>query len=115
MDLTVEFEREEDVRWLAEITTLPGVMVYGGTREEAAARVQALALRVIADRWSTARRPRRCSALLSSLNKPMAFHESQAGPGRPAADGLERQAPIRIASHTLPPALVKRRLRLPRQ
>jgi len=50
MDLTVEFEREEDGRWLAEITALPGVMVYGGTREEAAARVQALALRVIADR-----------------------------------------------------------------
>ncbi|HEV2178428.1 MAG TPA: type II toxin-antitoxin system HicB family antitoxin [Terriglobia bacterium] len=50
MDLTVEFEREEDGRWLAEIVDLPGVMVYGGTREEAAARVQALALRVIADR-----------------------------------------------------------------
>ncbi len=50
MNLTVEFEREEDGRWLAEIIDLPGVMVYGGTREEAAARVQALALRVIADR-----------------------------------------------------------------
>ena len=50
MNLTVEFEREEDGRWLAEIADLPGVMVYGQTREEAAARVQALALRVIADR-----------------------------------------------------------------
>ncbi len=50
MNLTVEFEREKDGRWLAEIIDLPGVMVYGGTREEAAARVQALALRVIADR-----------------------------------------------------------------
>jgi len=50
LNLTVEFEREKDGRWLAEIIDLPGVMVYGGTREEAAARVQALALRVIADR-----------------------------------------------------------------
>jgi len=50
MNLTVEFEQEEDGRWIAEITDLPGVMVYGTTRHEAAARVQALALRVIAER-----------------------------------------------------------------
>jgi predicted RNase H-like HicB family nuclease len=50
MNLTVEFEQEEDGRWLADIADLPGVMAYGKTREEAAARVQALALRVIADR-----------------------------------------------------------------
>ena len=50
MNLTIEFEREEDGRWLAEIADLPGVMVYGDTRDQAAARVQALALRVIADR-----------------------------------------------------------------
>ena len=39
MNLTVEIEQEEDGRWLAEITDLPGVMVYGRTRQEAAARV----------------------------------------------------------------------------
>ena len=50
VNLTIEFEREEDGRWLAEISELPGVLVYGETREQAAARVQALALRVIADR-----------------------------------------------------------------
>ncbi len=50
MNLTVEFEQEEDGRWLAEIIDLPGVMVYGSTRAEATARVQALALRVLADR-----------------------------------------------------------------
>jgi len=50
MNFTVEFEREEDGRWLAEVPDVPGVMVYGDSREEAAARVQALALRVIADR-----------------------------------------------------------------
>ena len=46
----VEMEREEDGRWLAEIAELPGVMAYGGTADQARARVQALALRVVADR-----------------------------------------------------------------
>jgi len=50
MNFTVEFEREEDGRWLAEVPDVPGVMVYGDSREEAAARVQALTLRVMADR-----------------------------------------------------------------
>ena len=50
MNFTVEFEREEGGRWLAEVPDVPGVMVYGDSREEAAARVQAFALRVIADR-----------------------------------------------------------------
>ena len=48
--MRIEIEREEDGRWLTEIPDLPGVMVYGSTREEAVARVKALALRVLADR-----------------------------------------------------------------
>ena len=48
--LVVELEREEDGRWIAEVLKLPGVMVYGRTREEALARAEALALRVLADR-----------------------------------------------------------------
>jgi predicted RNase H-like HicB family nuclease len=50
MRFTVEIEREEDRRWLAEIPELSGVLVYGQTRTEAISRVQALALRVLADR-----------------------------------------------------------------
>ena len=50
MKLIVEIEREDDGRWLAEITELPGVMAYGVSQDEAKARAQALALRVIADR-----------------------------------------------------------------
>jgi predicted RNase H-like HicB family nuclease len=46
----IEIEREEDGRWIAEVPDLSGVMVYGGTRQEAVARAEALALRVIADR-----------------------------------------------------------------
>jgi predicted RNase H-like HicB family nuclease len=48
--LIIEVEREDDDRWIAEVPSLPGVMVYGQTREEALARVEALALRVLADR-----------------------------------------------------------------
>jgi predicted RNase H-like HicB family nuclease len=48
--MTIELDREEDGRWLTEIPELPGVMAYGQTREEAVARVKALALRVMADR-----------------------------------------------------------------
>ena len=50
MTLTIEIEREEDGRWIAEVPGLSGVLSYGGTRDEAIARVQALALRVIAER-----------------------------------------------------------------
>jgi predicted RNase H-like HicB family nuclease len=46
----IEVEREADGRWLAEVLELPGVLAYGGSPEEARARVQALALRVVADR-----------------------------------------------------------------
>ena len=48
--MKIEIEREDDGRWIAEVPDLPGVMVYGATREEAIAKVQSLALRVIADR-----------------------------------------------------------------
>ena len=46
----VETEREEDGRWLAEVIELPGVLAYGETQEAALSKVQALALRVIAER-----------------------------------------------------------------
>jgi predicted RNase H-like HicB family nuclease len=49
-NLAIETEREDDGRWIAEIPSLPGVLVYGDTRDEALAHVQALALRVLADR-----------------------------------------------------------------
>ena len=50
MPFTIEVEQEDDGRWLTEIPALPGVLAYGQTREEAIARAQILALRVLADR-----------------------------------------------------------------
>ena len=48
--MRIEIEQEDDVRWIAEVPELPGVMAYGETRQDAVAKVEALALRVIADR-----------------------------------------------------------------
>ncbi len=50
MKMTIEFEREDDGRWIAEVSELPGVLAYGNTPDEAIAHAKALALRVIADR-----------------------------------------------------------------
>jgi len=52
---TIELEHEEDGRWIAEVSALPGVLCYGRDRDEALAAAQALALRVIR---RTAREPR---------------------------------------------------------
>ena len=48
--MKIEIDREEDGRWIAEVPDLRGVMVYGQSRQEAISKVEALALRVIADR-----------------------------------------------------------------
>lgn len=49
MKLTIELDLESDGRWIAEIVDLPGVLVYGASREQAIAKAQALALQVVAE------------------------------------------------------------------
>jgi predicted RNase H-like HicB family nuclease len=48
--LSIELDREDDGRWIAEALELPGVMTYGGTPEEAISNTERLAIEVIADR-----------------------------------------------------------------
>ena len=50
MKLTIETEREDDGRWIAEVPELPGVLAYGDTEMAAQAKAEALALRVLAER-----------------------------------------------------------------
>ena len=57
MRYTVDTEQEADGRWIAEIPELPGAMQYGKSREEAIAHVEALALRVIAERIEHGEQP----------------------------------------------------------
>ena len=50
MNLTIDLDREEDGRWIADALELPGVMCYGRTRDEAISNTERLAIEVIADR-----------------------------------------------------------------
>lgn len=50
MNFSIEFERETDGRWVAEIPELPGVLAYGATPDEAMGKAEILALRVLAER-----------------------------------------------------------------
>jgi predicted RNase H-like HicB family nuclease len=50
LSVSVQLEQEEDGRWIAEVTELPGVLAYADNPGDAQARAQALALRVVADR-----------------------------------------------------------------
>ena len=50
MTFSIEYEQEDDGRWLAEILELPSALAYGRTVQEAVSKVQALALRIIADK-----------------------------------------------------------------
>ena len=53
MHYNIEYEREEDGRWIAEVPELHGVMAYGATADEAMTKAEALALRVLAERPHT--------------------------------------------------------------
>ena len=60
MRFTIETEQEEDGRWIAEVLELlelPGAMKYGGSRAEATAQAEALALRVLAERIEAGEQP----------------------------------------------------------
>ena len=59
MIVKIETEQEEDGRWLAEVIDLPGVMTYGANPEDAKCKVQALALRVLAERLENGEAGRR--------------------------------------------------------
>ena len=50
MKFSIEYEQEDDGRWLAEVQELPGALAYGRTVQDAISKVQALALRIVADK-----------------------------------------------------------------
>ena len=68
MNLSIELDREDDGRWIAEVLEIPGVMAYGATREEAISNTERLAIEVIADRIRHAELP--ASALNVSFRVP---------------------------------------------
>ena len=50
MNYVIETAQEDDGRWIAEVMELPGVIVYGQSRDDAIQLAEALASRVVADR-----------------------------------------------------------------
>ena len=50
MNYSIDSEREDDGRWLAEVSGLPGALAHGATQEQACAKAEALALRILAER-----------------------------------------------------------------
>ena len=97
-----ELECENDGRWLAEVVELPGVLAYGATEDEAIARVQALALRVVADRLEHDEAGRDWTSP-SRLHEPMAQHASSACARGAAAQRVGRQAPDRLSQGPVAP------------
>lgn len=62
---TIEFDREEDGRWIAEVIELPGVMAYGSTKHNALRKVYTIALRALADKAEEGRIPPSISRLFT--------------------------------------------------
>ncbi|MBM2816499.1 MAG: HicB family protein [Ignavibacteria bacterium] len=50
MKYNIEYEKEDDGRWIAEIPSIPGVLVYGNSQEDAASKVISLALNVMSEK-----------------------------------------------------------------
>jgi predicted RNase H-like HicB family nuclease len=63
--MKVEFEKETDGRWIAEVPKLPGVMAYGKTKQEAQRKVLAIALRTLADTVERGKTPTPVTRLFS--------------------------------------------------
>ena len=74
--MNVEFEREVDGQWIAEMTDLPGAMAYGQSREEVLAKVKALALRILADRIEHSEHVPELAEVFAVRHKPMALQEA---------------------------------------
>jgi len=65
MNLAVETEQEAEGRWIAEIPQIHGALAYGVDRSQAIARVEALALRVLADRVEHGEMPQELEEVFS--------------------------------------------------
>jgi predicted RNase H-like HicB family nuclease len=75
VNLTIELDREDDGRWIAEALELPGVMCYGQTREQAISSAERLAIEVIADRIAHGEMPPTALAVSFSIpDEQLAIH-----------------------------------------
>lgn len=99
MNFHIEYEREADGRWLAEVPEIPGVLTYGASADEAMAKAEALALRVLAERIEAGRAGLSRLPSNSRLHEPLACCQGQARSGSTSWHRLGDQTPNRLASH----------------
>jgi len=62
----IDTEQETDNRWIAEIEELPGALVYGESQSDAIAKVEVLALRILADRVEHGETPEQLNLLFAA-------------------------------------------------
>jgi predicted RNase H-like HicB family nuclease len=93
-EFTIDVEREEDGRWIGEVTDLPGVLTYGATREEAVAKTKALAFACSPTVSITAKRSRNFTAFSQSANE-LAIEQGFSRSLRAPSHRLVRQTSIR--------------------
>lgn len=97
MTFRIEVEQEEDGRWIAEILELAGAMADGPTRDDAVARANALALRVVVERLEHGELVRTLRISPSGLRDRLAEHSSRPVGRRTRADRMEHEAAIGLA------------------
>jgi predicted RNase H-like HicB family nuclease len=110
---TIETEQEVDGRWLAEVMELPGAVAYGPTHDEAIARVQALALRVVADRLEHGEAGREYLSITfnaASRDRRVAEHQSPARLVRASSHRLDYQTPDGLPYGAMPVGLAQPRV-----
>ena len=115
MTFTIEYEQEVDGRWLAEVVELAGVLAYGGSPQEAIGRVQALALRVLADRIEHGEVPAEMVDIGLLQHDIMAINKSKSSPHCFAAYRLANQALIRFTPDSFTSWMERFRILVPRQ
>jgi len=104
MNLNIEYEQEENGRWLAEVIGLPGVLVYGDTPDQAMVKAEALALRVLAENWSR-KKANPCPLIFFLRYRMTRWSSTKASQVLAALTGiwhrLANQAPVRFTSYPL--------------
>ncbi len=102
---SIEIDREEDGRWIAEIPALPGALCYGVSKDEATRKVEALALRILADRVESGEDVPEVAGLSLWLREFLAVQQSQKGIQSPRQDWLETDSTNGVSSHFGPGGL----------
>ena len=116
MNFTPDCEREEDGRWLAEVSQLPGVLAYEAQRTKPWPRQKCLHFAYSLSGSSTANPSRkRSTSRCPPLHEPVAVMQSTARSRCSAQTGLASEASNGLPSHARARGLARFCVCLPRR